>query len=525
MTACLRCGQELSGSPARCACPDGPSLAPATPPFDPEAVTDPGAGPALLPPDVDPELARARITSGDTGVAGPASGDPDQLLPYGVMVGEYRIEGLLGEGAFGAIYQATHPVIGKRAAVKVLHRDIAAVPEMVQRFVDEARAVNQIRHKNIVDIFSFGTLIDGRHYCVMELLRGRTLAEELVVKKRLGIDEALPILKDVARALAAAHAVGITHRDLKPENVFLVDDGEGGFYSKLLDFGIAKLRRDDSGAGPKTKTGTAMGTAAYMAPEQCRGREVDPRTDIYSFGVLTYEVLTGRRPFDGESFVEVAYKHLHEQAVAPSVVIAGLPSGVDRVIAGMMQKEPEKRPADVAKAMADLSIALGHPATTGQRPAYVPPSDDAAAIAAMKQGRLPYIFAGVGAGGLALAALLIFAWPRPPAPPAELPGALPAPVAGEKPAPPAPERPAAVSLAVRGSPSGAEVHGPDGALLGTLPGVVSLPRSESPVKLEIRAKGFLPQTREVVPTVDAELVVELAKKPKRPAADDIEEAF
>ncbi len=524
MAACLRCGHELSGSPARCACPDGPSLAPGTPPFDPEAVTDPGPEPALLPPEADPELARAHITSGDTGVAGPTSGDPDQLLPFGVMVGEYRIEGLLGEGAFGAIYQATHPVIGKRAAVKVLHRDIAAVQEMVQRFVDEARAVNQIRHKNIVDIFSFGTLQDGRHYCVMELLRGRTLAEEIVLKKRLGIEEALPILKDVARALAAAHAVGITHRDLKPENVFLVDDGEGGFTTKLLDFGIAKLRRDDSNAGPKTKTGTAMGTAAYMAPEQCRGRDVDPRTDVYSFGVLTYEVLTGRRPFDGESFVEVAYKHLHEHAIPPSVVIAGLPTVVDRTVAAMMQKDPDKRPADIGRAMAEFAAALGHPSTTGQRPAYIPAAEDDAAIAAMKRGKLPYVLAGAAAGALALALLLAFAWPRAtPLPPPDVP-AGPA-IAGTTPVPPAPEVLAPVALNVRGTPLGAEVLGPDGVLLGRLPGVVALPRSESPVRLEIRAKGFLPQTREVVPSGDAELVVELAKRPKRPAADDIEEAF
>jgi eukaryotic-like serine/threonine-protein kinase len=218
----------------------------------------------------------------------------DKELGPGTTVGEYKIESKLGEGGFGAVYRAVHPLIGKSAAVKILSRQFSANPQMVSRFVAEARAVNQIRNRNIIDIFSFGQLPDGRQYYIMELLEGSSLDAYIAKKVRLTLSEAMPILRGVARALDAAHAKGILHRDLKPENIFLAfDDGEGGnsIQPKLLDFGLVKLlatdasaSTSDSGQGShKTKTGTPMGTPYYMSPEQCRGLEVDARTDVYSF--------------------------------------------------------------------------------------------------------------------------------------------------------------------------------------------------------------------------------------------------
>ncbi|MEQ9321767.1 MAG: serine/threonine-protein kinase, partial [Polyangiaceae bacterium] len=235
----------------------------------------------------------------------------DEDLAPGTVVGEYRIEEKIGEGGFGRVFRATHPVIGKQAAIKVLNREYSSNPNVVSRFVSEARAVNQIRHRNIIDIFSFGALDDGRQYLVMEFLDGMTFDAYLREHGRIRAEEAVPLFRALAKALDAAHAGGIAHRDLKPENIFLVVDDEGGVFPKLLDFGIAKLMGDDS-VSHKTRTGAAMGTPLYMSPEQCRGKGVDHRTDIYSFGIMIHEALTGRLPFDGESMMDLMFKHAKE---------------------------------------------------------------------------------------------------------------------------------------------------------------------------------------------------------------------
>ncbi|HEY2370292.1 MAG TPA: serine/threonine-protein kinase, partial [Polyangiaceae bacterium] len=196
-----------------------------------------------------------------------AFGGTDADLKPGDAVGEYRIEAKLGVGGFGTVYRAEHPVIGKKVAIKVLAREFSAKPEISARFIDEARAANQIHHKGIVDIFAFGTLADGRHYFVMELLEGSSLEDHLRAHGPMAPHEALTILRGVARAVDAAHASGIAHRDLKPDNVFLVRSEEG-VQTKLLDFGIAKLLGNRS--GQKTQTGTPIGTPHYMSPEQAR---------------------------------------------------------------------------------------------------------------------------------------------------------------------------------------------------------------------------------------------------------------
>src|SRR5262245_57624766 len=243
------------------------------------------------------------VPSGDDKTISAGSGGDgshgDDDLPNGTVVGEYVIDGKLGEGGFGAVYRATHPLIGKAAAVKVLFRSFSSDQEMVSRFIAEARAVNQIRHRNIIDIFSFGSLEDGRQYYVMELLEGLTFDRYIKQKGHLTPEEAIPVLRAIARALDAAHANGIAHRDLKPENIYVTFDEDGGVFPKLLDFGIAKLLGESAKSGHKTRTGTPMGTPHYMSPEQCRGKNVDHRTDIYSFGVLVHEALPGQLPFIG----------------------------------------------------------------------------------------------------------------------------------------------------------------------------------------------------------------------------------
>ena len=281
-------------------------------------------------------------------------------LPPGTMLGEYRVDRLLGAGTFGEVYAGEQPVIGKRVAIKLLREELSARPEVVTRFIAEARAVNLIRHRGIIDIFSFG-VAGGRHYFVMELLHGLTLAALLDREERLRPAQALPILRGVAEALDAAHAAGVAHSDLKPDNVFLVPDGEGGHAPKLLDFGIAKLLTEELGI--KTATGVAMGTPRYMSPEQCRGKNVDHRADIYALGVLTHEVLTGHAPFEDGTPVELLLRHTCDPPPRMSSVVADLPPELDAPVLAMLAKKPGDRPASAGAAIAALGGKASAPAT------------------------------------------------------------------------------------------------------------------------------------------------------------------
>jgi len=275
----------------------------------------------------------------------------DFRLEPGYEVGEYQVESVLGEGGFGTVYKAVHPLIGKLAAIKVLKREFSSNPDVVSRFISEARAVNQIRHKNIIDVFSFGQLPDGRSYYVMNYLSGKPL--DVVLRDaggRIGLAEAVPILRAVAEALDAAHEAGIAHRDLKPENIFVADEDV-----KLLDFGIAKLMAGN--AEHKTATGAPMGTPFYMSPEQTRGVEVDYRTDIYAFGIVVYQMLTGVLPFTGSSFMDICMKQVSEQPKPPSAVCIDVSAAVDAPILQMMAKAPEERPASTAAAVHALETA------------------------------------------------------------------------------------------------------------------------------------------------------------------------
>lgn len=284
-----------------------------------------------------------------------APGDKD--LEPGQHVGEYVIEGKLGEGGFGTVFRASHPVIGKLVAIKVLSRQYSVQREMVSRFIAEARAVNQIRHRNIIDIFSFGKLEDGRHYYVMELLDGLTLAEHLERVHRMSLRDTLPILRAVARALDAAHAKGIAHRDLKPENIYLATDSDGGVFPKLLDFGIAKLLVNEESASHKTRTGAPIGTPLYMSPEQCRGQNVDHRTDVYAFGIVAFRMLTGKVPFDGDNYMTILMLQMTEPPPPASSFVSDLPLEVDRAIQWMLAKEPAARPSTLQQAVEALEHA------------------------------------------------------------------------------------------------------------------------------------------------------------------------
>ena len=264
----------------------------------------------------------------------------------GTRVGEYEIERELGRGGMGAVFAANHPVIGKRVAIKVLDAYFSRDMALVRRFLDEARAVNKIGHPNIIDVFSFGQLPDGRQYFVMEYLEGETMAAWLL-RGRPDPHEARRLLLQVCEALEAAHREGIIHRDLKPENLWIARPKHGEPFMKVLDFGIAKLVAEQDTVSV-TKTGTVMGTPQFMSPEQCTGRGVDHRTDIYALGVILFLIYCGRLPFESESVAEVMTAQLIQPPPKPSQ-FAQLSPQLENLILSCLDKNPANRPVSAAE--------------------------------------------------------------------------------------------------------------------------------------------------------------------------------
>ena len=309
----------------------------------------------------DPKVASDAIAGTEpTNAASPSV--VDEVAIPGYVVGEQ-----LGTGGFGRVFRARHAVIGREVAIKVLHHRYSKNPEVLARFIAEARAVNQISHPGIVEIFDFGALADGRHFCIMELLSGRNL-RQLLAERRLELAEAIPILRGIAESVEAAHAVGIAHRDLKPDNVFVCTDGR----IKLIDFGLAKLTREED--AQVTQSGVVFGTPLYMSPEQCRGKGIDTRTDLYAFGALAYHVLVGEPPFAGDS-LELVLHHLNDTAIAPSLRCPAVSPDVDDVLLALLAKDPNNRPL-LSTAVAKLeSVARawhgGPPAATASTAASI----------------------------------------------------------------------------------------------------------------------------------------------------------
>jgi eukaryotic-like serine/threonine-protein kinase len=293
-------------------------------------------------------------------------------------VGEYRVQRKIGEGGMGSVYSAIQPVIGKRVAIKVLATHIASNPELVRRFVDEARAVNKIGHPNIVDIFSFGWLPDRRHYFAMEFLDGQSLADRMK-RGPFQAEESRRLLRQICQALEAAHRQGIVHRDLKPDNIWIVQPQHGDSYAKLLDFGIAKLM-GDADEGHRTQTGIVMGTPAYMSPEQCRGVNVERGTDIYALGMILYEMFAGQLPFKG-SFAELITHHLITVPEAPSRH-RQIPRALDQLILRCLDKDPSQRPQTAEELWRALDAAMPAAGSQVAGPEPAPEAPASAAVSA-----------------------------------------------------------------------------------------------------------------------------------------------
>ncbi|MGE6756923.1 serine/threonine-protein kinase [Corallococcus interemptor] len=303
----------------------------------------------------------------------------------GLKLGEYELRSRIGVGGMGLVYEGIQPLIGKRVAVKVLRPELAHSSEQVARLLAEARAVNAIRHRGIIDIFGFGQLPDGRQYIVMEYLEGQPLDAILAEKGRLPVPEALSLLDEVLAALGAAHGAGVVHRDLKPSNIFLVKQPDGSRYVKLLDFGLAKRGEGPTGRTAQTRTDMVVGTPEYMAPEQARGQSVGPMTDLYAMGVVTFEIITGRLPFIGSSPVDLLMKHVEARPPRPSEFVSDLPPAVDAFILQMLTKDPETRPnsADALRQhLSKLRRTLRATRTNPTAPAPVDPAPPKAAAPA-----------------------------------------------------------------------------------------------------------------------------------------------
>ncbi len=366
---CPRCGKPAHGANFEFDCPGG------TP--------RPGEGPAVVATPTPP------VPTRPSGFYHAAEGTPITRLQPGTLVGEYQIADRIAEGGMGTVYSAVHPIIGKKVAIKVLSGKLAKNSNAIRRFVLEARAVNDIRHPGLVDIFSFGRLTDGRPYYVMEFLDGRSLGAVLRMHRRLTPFDTYPMFMDVGRVLSAVHAHEIVHRDLKPDNVILIPQGSDQPPKvKLVDFGLAKLLVRESGqtaAGPHTAVGVNVGTPHYMSPEQCRGGNVDARSDLYALGVMFYETVTGQLPLDGPTPVDIWQAHVEVVPRLPELVAPGRVSPeLGALIMKLLAKRPERRPQNAAE-FCDALEALAKAGKLGDR--TTPPPEDPAAVQMMDLAR------------------------------------------------------------------------------------------------------------------------------------------
>ncbi|MBI4469252.1 MAG: SUMF1/EgtB/PvdO family nonheme iron enzyme [Acidobacteria bacterium] len=274
---------------------------------------------------------------------------------------KYKIEKLLGEGGFGAVYLATHSTIGHSVAVKVLNPTLATDRASVERFKREAQSAALIHHASAVTVHDFGETEDGLVYLVMEYLPGQTLAQLIEAEGPVSPEYALKIMRQVCGAIEGAHRKGVIHRDIKPQNIVFDMTHEPDVVVKVVDFGIAKV---EEGRTPLTRSGMAIGTPSYMSPEQIMGHELDPRSDVYSLGILVYEMLSGQLPYEGTTPMSVAVKHLNEAPRSLRQLAPGISPDVERAVLRAMSRDREGRPKSAMEFFEQFEKAVTAPAET-----------------------------------------------------------------------------------------------------------------------------------------------------------------
>ena len=271
-----------------------------------------------------------------------------------VIAGRFTVERLVGRGGMGSVYVALHAELGRKYAVKFLHESIESDAELAERFRREARAISRLDHPGIVSVADFGRTEHNQLYLVMEYVDGPSLQDALeeVAPEGLPLRRVYAITAQLCWAAAAAHDAGVVHRDLKPENILLTKDHAKEDIVKILDFGLAKIMHS-ADITELTTRGQIFGTPDYMAPEQARGDEIDHRADIYSLGIIAYELVTGRPPFIAKSIPKILYAHQEQLPEPPSVHMPPgaepLPPGVERIILQCLEKDPERRPRQAAE--------------------------------------------------------------------------------------------------------------------------------------------------------------------------------
>jgi len=458
----------------------------------------------------------------------PQAPPPDPLIGR-VLDGRYLVEKVLGEGGMGIVYRAKHTALGKPLAVKVLRAEVSKDQEIVQRFRQEAQSATAIGNEHIIDISDFGTLPDGSTYFVMEFLDGIAVTTAMEIDRPLPAARTVRIAKQICTALGAAHQAGIVHRDLKPDNIYLVKRSNDSDFVKVLDFGIAKV----GGATSKlTRAGQVFGTPHYMSPEQCAGTNVDQRTDIYALGVILYEMVSGRVPFDADNLMGILTKHLYENPIPPRELPppTDVPPALESVIMKALEKKPELRYQTMGEMRADLerveqgitpqavrdavdrasagsvregtqrtgiSVGVGEPAGTAKKSNMLPIALGGGLLLVLLAGGAAALAFGGGGTTEAVEPVVIT---TPPIPPLVVPVVAVAPVGTNPPnadtnvaggtvnTPPV----VAAKVTITTTPEGAAVYRND-SLLGNTPFEVDRPIGDATIELSLRAPGYSDQ--------------------------------
>jgi serine/threonine-protein kinase len=298
------------------------------------------------------------------------------------IIGQFRIVQRIGKGGMGAVYKAEQPAMGRFVAVKILHRQLASRPDLVTRFRREARAMSRLTHPNTVRVFLYGQLDNQALYIVMEYLKGLNLHQITKRQGAMPLDRAARVLIQVCGALEEAHSVGIVHRDLKPENILLTEQGGMKDFAKVLDFGLAKVHDIDlQSSSPLTQEGMVFGTPEFMSPEQARGKTLDGRSDIYSLGVILYEMITGKLPFDARNPTDYIRHHIKSPPIPVTQRVPELtfPPQLDDVINKALAKTMDERfqsAADLAAALEPFAGDVSHAAHRPQSESRPPEVQD-----------------------------------------------------------------------------------------------------------------------------------------------------